>query len=240
MSESLLLRVSNKTQIIKADSNSALLLVKAPIGSTVNILKNNNILFTLLPNNVYLDSDEENADYYFSIPSKNFGEIIIQALLDDNEIQKNITINNNIQYNITLTYKLYLYKAGNTYNDITGGWVFRAGTYMGYVGNVKYYDDKVAIQAIGNGVALYTTNKINLAKYTKLYIDWEKTGDNPNFGVSNNNTNDSFSSALVKITKTTNPREINVVNIDNLTSDYWIGFGFAYNGTTSVYSIWLE
>lgn len=78
---------------------------------------------------------------------------------------------------ITLFYKIYLFNNGDQCSDLTGGWVSNGNdgyTYSNKSPAISIQDGMIKLYGTSNqNSAIGTNNTIDLAEYTKMYIDWE-------------------------------------------------------------------
>lgn len=122
MSESLLLRISNNINIIS--NNIAILHIIAPIGSTINISKNNILLKILKPKESSTSNENNDyANYYYYIQPGNFGTFLCEAILGEDTATANIEIQEFKQYELSLSFQVpYSYQALEYLTTTTGAW----------------------------------------------------------------------------------------------------------------------
>ena len=107
--------------------NNALIHVNAPLGSSISFSKGGVTAKILDPSKGHANVDGKSADYYYSVSTSNFGDWTITATLSDDSTSDTVTVDTVKQYDVELSYFLYLYKYGNERTSVTGGWVAASG-----------------------------------------------------------------------------------------------------------------
>lgn len=102
--------------------NSAVLHVTAPAGSTVTFSKGGVAVRSLGPGRAHTNADGANADYYFPVAPANYGEWTVTATRGTDHTEAVVTVSTNQQYDVVLSYFLYLYQDGNECTAVSGGW----------------------------------------------------------------------------------------------------------------------
>ena len=93
--------------------NLAVLRINAPVGSTITLVKGGVTVATLAANKGHMNADDSRyADWYYSISSSNYGSWTVTATRSDETISQTVTIDSVKEYNVELTYDLYLLKYG--------------------------------------------------------------------------------------------------------------------------------
>ena len=144
--------------------------------------------------------------------------------------------------NISTDDRLFLYKLGDEFNPITGGWV--VGYSQGTGSQSKEDDHLYLTTSTGAPRRTYVTNnKIDLSDIKTLFIDWlAETNGNSLLCILNNKT-DNYGSAVAQIIKTTAfTRRIDMLDISSLNGEYYVAvFSNAETiNTTKAYRIWGE
>lgn len=141
-------------------STDALLRVQAPAGSTVTITKGST---------TKTDQGHENADdstvydYYFIIHQSQFDSTTpwtVTATLGTQTASDTVTVNAANEYDIELSFSIYLFKAGDQCTSITGGWTSSGWSTSGastYSGTMQ--DGKMTIGGDGNVSRVLATNQ---------------------------------------------------------------------------------
>lgn len=163
--------------------------------------------------------------------------------------------------------KTYLYQAGNECTSVTGGWTAKSyfsngGTTTKASKYLEYGDQTKDNYGYGG---FYTTNKINLKDYRRLFIDWEIVSTKINIFSGTNasgstqnvcGTKTSASSDYTEITQLTNVsnslnnynlgRRITAVDLSSQTASVHIVVhstaGYIYTDTIlcRLHNMWLE
>lgn len=153
-------------------STDALLRVQAPAGSTVTITKGST---------TKTDQGHENADdstvydYYFIIHQSQFDSTTpwtVTATLGNDTASDTVTVNAANEYDIELSFSIYLFKAGDQCTSITGGWnvsgwsASGASTVAGTIANGK--------MTIGGSAAIWalaTNQSVSFGGKTLLTVE---------------------------------------------------------------------
>ncbi len=140
----------------------ALLRVQAPAGSVVTITKG----ATTKTDQGHENADDNTVyDYYFIIHQSQFDSVnpwTVTATLNGDTASDTIVINAAEEYNMTLEYVLWLFKDGDTCDEITGGWTNRWSTAGTVQSNALY---------CGSNANIQTVNKIDISGYSKLVFE---------------------------------------------------------------------
>lgn len=159
-------------------SHNAVLDIRALTGSTITIKKDNIILQVLYGESGVVYEDQSFlAAYYYAIPAKDFGEIEIIADYDEDSYTKTVLVNTTNIYSVDMQMKRYLFKNGEEYVDIMGGW-FDENGYSGV--GWTHANNGAATRVVRNGQNLYcdsgntgavaaTINKINLKYFSIIH-----------------------------------------------------------------------
>lgn len=156
-------------------ATDAVLRVQAPAGSTVTITKGGT---TKTGIGFVNSADNSVYDYYFIIKQSEFNSTawtITGTLSGQGSASTTIVINASKEYYAELSYKLWLYNAGNEYTSVTGGWIQRP-TVSGYVasGTFTKNSDNIYSKSVSMGSsAISTTNAIDLTGYSTLHIKFK-------------------------------------------------------------------
>lgn len=110
----------------------AILTVTVPTGSTVTMTKGG---VTLTPTMWVQAADNTLDCALFVIPPSLFDNVnawTVTASLSGDTASGTVTIDSNEQYDVYLSYTYYLYREGNEYSAITGGWTIlkQGSTYI--------------------------------------------------------------------------------------------------------------
>lgn len=115
----------------------------------------------------------------------------------------------------------YVYKAGDEYEDFTGGWesAWNTGSYYQNKGTVTKNEDNIKISTAGSTYSIYakTVNKVNVTSFNTLSV--VATSTHGKFGLSDgeswNEANDMVASASPKNGEAS-------LDISELTGEYYV------------------
>ena len=143
--------------------------------------------------------------------------------------------------------KYYLYKSGNVYSDITGGW--KKG-YQSQYNTLTFNSDRMTFVATGGSYSsnLTTTNKIDLTDYSKIYFEVDDY--NINTGIMTNPDSISLqrvdygytlslSRGINNSKKLDNGHYLIEVSITYLSGEYYVALD-AYSKTVNVYEVYMQ
>lgn len=99
--------------------HNAVIHVNAEVGSTITFSKGGVAVKILGPSKGHISSDGKTADYYYSVSSVNFGSWTITGALGGQSAGKTVTVNEVKQYDVPLSYNLYLIKDGRRLRTFT-------------------------------------------------------------------------------------------------------------------------
>lgn len=155
-------------------AGSALVHVSAPVGSKVTFSKGGFIVRTINPSKAHLNAkDSEMADYYFPVSPGSYGEWAITATLGSNSTSGNVTISANKQYDVVLTYDLYLVRNGvvmdgySAQHLVTGDYASIAA----YDDYTKFLVDLTGQSINAYGYSVYFSPKVDLTAWKTLVLD---------------------------------------------------------------------
>ena len=217
--------------------NNAVIHVNILVGSTVTFAKGGVTVKVLDSSKGHANSDGETADYYYSVSSSNFGAWTVTATLNDLSATQTITVDAVKQYDLVLTYLLYLYKYGTSNTGVIGSW-----NQQKYYCNVSFTTDRITFtQTASQGhAAIYTNNKISLAKRTTLCVDssFGSSAAGANFGLTSSigNYNPTY---VAKHACSGTGRTVRRLNISGYSNgSYYIVLNF--NSGSQIFQVWLE
>lgn len=164
-----------KSNAISRVYNGAVLKIRALTGSTITFSKNG---LNIISTKAYQYICEDNpliSIYYYFLQERVFGNIRVDISFQGELYSKEINILSNIVYDVKIpNLKLYIYKDGEEYTNITGGW-----SGAGWVNE----NDKTATRGTNTGSYLHckgtnnisgviaTINKINLKYFSKIHYN---------------------------------------------------------------------
>lgn len=227
--------------------DAAVLHVRAPIGSTVSISKNNIVAKTIGPGRAHGNADGKNADYYFPIKSANYGAWVVTSTDGVWTRSIPVTISANQYYYIKIEYMLYLFRNGDQCTDVTGGWKAMGSS------TTKILDDSIVLigSSQGGNQSVFTNSKVNPGGRTILKVKFVPA--NPanggtyymlHAGSSNQNTSVGTGGMVVNYVENYNGHyneertySIDISNYKN--SDYFIQFNM-YLEKATIYEVWME
>lgn len=152
--------------------------------------------------------------------------------------------------------KIYFYKEGNECLTLSGGWVVGRSTSAS--GSQTKNDDHIYIETMGvsdNDRSFRTTNKIDITKFSNIFVEWKNTGLNTTStetNISITTAENGFSWVDVLVIKTiTNSFSKRITNVpityEDVTEGYLrFGANFRHNASPSrssqafMYNVWLE
>lgn len=230
-------------------NDRALLHMKAPTGSTITLRKSNIQVATILPIKAIVDSSDATfSHYYYSVDSNNYGSWTITATVNNDTTTETITVDSVKEYDIELSLKYYLFKAG------TG---MRMGFSTTKPSNMPQPTiDTSSIRWTNSsstgGIAIVLTPSTSMANFKRLIFDMTYTPyaalyKDFSFGISDDNVAASTKSgmhftAVTDISgtvNTTTPRNEFSVNIESYNSESFIKFVCAYSAGY-IYNIYLS
>ena len=215
--------------------NDALLHINAPVGSTITLAKGGVTVKTLAASEGHTSaSDSRLADWYYSVSSSNYGAWTVTASNGTNTVSASVTINTNKQYDVGLTYDLYLLKNGlfqfeHGKNETT------ETQYNGYIG---FYGTWSSCRI---WVAL-TDAMLGAGTYTKLVFDLYGSGGSGYvyFGLATNTSGTSAARTELYTGTATYPRTIEVdISKQVLSGKYAMIWG-AYQISIYIRNIYLK
>ena len=124
----------------------------------------------------------QTIDGFLIKPIRDFGTWTVTATNGTNTATQDVLVDSATQYDIELSYKLWLYKDGDECENVTGGWVrTTTGDFYGYpfTGTVTFNADNIYIATLSGSsdeVRLpfaNTVNTIDLTGYSTLKIEYE-------------------------------------------------------------------
>ena len=135
--------------------------------------------------------------------------------------------------------KVYLYKAGNPYTDITGGW--KSFVNYGTGGTVKFESNKIILAGNTGGnnqIAISTNQKINKSGYNYFCVK-TLTGKGFNMGSCPNNSGNNILPVGYYYTSVSGGNDNGIVLKCPLKSDSYIVIN-VLSQTIEIEAIWLE
>ena len=222
------------------------IVVAAPTGSAVTCTT---------PGGIVMQGVEISGTWTFAnLPG--VGTYIIVGTLGDKTKTQTVIIDTVGVYEVTITYSLYLYNAGDECTGVTGGWTgqrfngesgYRLGTATKEATDLYLYAKSTGAGSLYDA-GFFTNNKIDLTNYSKLYYEVKEvqgggTGTYKFMGTFN--SYDSSGGTRIN-SFWWNEVALGIRNIDisSIIGSYYYGFGnWANNGATSyvrISKIWLE
>lgn len=218
---------------------NGMVIYSAPVGLTVTATKGGE---SLTPVKTLIGDKEL---HIFVVKPQYFGEITVTA---DDKVQT-VIIDSNIT--VMLTHVVYLYKDGNEYSAITGGWrgqAARAGVASATAtapSVIKNADNIVAsLNSSAAGGVLSPTNKINISNYSRLKFSGN-INSKAQYAIAGFYILDDLSywsdRAVAKVaTSNTNTITNGEIDISALNGEYYIAFGLYHNASVQITETWLE
>lgn len=220
----------------------AILLVTAPAGSTVTASKGAE---TLVPTLWVSAADSTLEKALFVIESSLFDSTnswTVTATSGTDTASGTVTIDDNLEYELTLAYNLYLYRLGDECTAASGGWtLYRAS---GGSGSKESDHLHLGYSAASNRMArFYTENQIYFAGYSYLVADMiAMSGSALRIGYSTSRSS-STSADFVDYAGVTGvgARELVKVPISAATSRaYYVELAASAGAVGDIYQVYLE
>ena len=225
----------------KLKDTDAVLIVTVPTGSTVTATKGGT---TLMPTMWVKAVDASLECAIFSIPASQFDSTTpwtITATDGTNTAIDTVLITTNKQYDVTLSFALFIYNLGDQCSSTTGGW----GGNGTYTLAATYID--VPLASGGNNANVRINTKIDLTGYATLYFEWDGSiqtgtgGTNLTMWVASTQITNSGVSApsgatiqnqIGGNTQGTYTLGTRQIDVSNLSGEYYIGFHAGRGGGT--------
>ena len=219
-------------------TSSAVLHINAPAGSTITLSNGGVTVKVLEASKGHTNSDGVTADWYYSVSSGSYGEWTVTAAKNDDEVSKTVTINSADQYDVELTYFVYIVRDGVL--DSANFPAVPSSLARGQTSG-SYY----CFESIGSG-ATYITAVMRFGPiptfdkvYTRLvfdvhsiYLKSTTSGRSAHFGIRDNGTSVSDGGWQVQQTSQTAPVILEMdVSAISLAGQY-VGMSF-YNTAAS-------
>lgn len=220
----------------------AILLVTVPAGSTVTASKGAE---TLVPTLWVSAADSTLEKALFVIESSFFDSAnpwTVTATSGTDTASATVTIDDNLEYELTLAYNLYLYRLGDECTATSGGWtLYRAS---GGSGSKESDHLHLGYSAANYRMArFYTDNQIYFAGYSYLVADMIATsGTALRIGYSTSRSS-SASADFVDYASVTGAgaRELVKVPISAATSrSYYVELAASAGAVGDIYQVYLE
>ena len=221
-------------------ASDAILTVTVPTGSTVTMTKGG---VTLTPTMWVHAADPTLDCALFVIAPAQFDSVnpwTITATLGTYTASDTVIISSNKQYDLALSYRLYIYNRGYINTTLTGGLTNSGYTYASTALTPATYNAENIYISSNNCAG--TSNAIDLTNYSTIYYvsrsQSTSTIRNPWLGVSSSKNLSNYS---IRIFPDSTTEIIRSADISNLTGSYYIaaisssGDGYGY-----VYEIYLE
>lgn len=217
----------------------AILTVTVPTGSTVTMTKGG---VTLTPT-MWVKAADNNLDCALFVIAPNLFDSqnawTVTATLGTDSASDTVMISNNLQYDLALSYRPYIYRRGYIDQTLTGGLTNSGYTYGNALTPATYNADNIYISSDN---CAGTSQAIDLTNYSTIY--YVSRSDNPSnltqpwLGVASSK---NLSSYLIRISPDSTTESIKSADISNLTGNYYIAaMSSSGNGYGYVYEIYLE
>ena len=210
--------------MLGAGGESASIVVTAPTGSMVKCTT---------PSGIVLTATETSGTWTFA-KLKVYGTYTVSASNGTKTVTKDILVDSAVEYTIKISYALWLYKDGDEFTDMTGGftvnkvsvgasgtpYLTKSSTYM-TVYTPKYSD-----------CSLVMANTIDVSNYNSLYIEYT---------CSITNIGGCYADSIIEagVIKKPSPALIDISSSSTLKGIIgWIA-NF-YDGYFRIHKIWLE
>lgn len=161
----------------KLKDTDAVIVATVPTGSTVTATKGG----TTLTPTMWVKATDSTLDCaIFSIPASQFDSTTpwtVTATLGTETASETVLITTNKEYEVELSYSLYLYNNGDLCTAVTGGWSYAAflNTSNYSAGTLNTAHNGTTCYLSANGVnkqiSAVTVNKIDVTNYNALRIE---------------------------------------------------------------------
>jgi len=225
--------------------NNAVIHVNAPVGSTVTFSKGGVVVKTLAPSKAHPNADGETADYYFSVSSSNYGEWTVTATLGNDTASDTVTVNAANEYDLTMSYRLYVVQNGYFVNGFSFPNILRAGATPSITENVNGSLRIVMNTSTSTGAA---TNLIDLSNYSALVVEADvhvqygcDVGIYPSYNYSSLSALESAAIKKLDLSNTTTATE--TLDISEINRSAYLGvalFADSGGGYVNIKNLWLS
>ena len=225
-------------------TSDAILTVTVPTGSTVTMTKGG---VTLTPT-MWVQAADNTLDCALFVIGPSLFDAqnawTVTASLSDDQATDEVTIDAAEQYALELSYATYLYKAGNTYDALTGGWALAAATGSAtYTNNTTAGQMEVTVADVSSYQSfLHTVSKITLTGYSRLGCRAKNvTNKTLRLCISASNARDAAVTAGTLIENASSDFVTFTLDISTYTGDYYVGFRNQDRAAEwYVNAVWLE
>lgn len=180
-----------------------------------------------------------------------YGTWAVEATDGKRTTTQDVLVDAAVEYEIEMSYKLWLYREGDECEDVTGGWYFydmetQYGSYITEKRSDHIYAKSTANSSTGAVLRFRPTNSIDLTPYKKMYFDFSvKHTDNYERGVINLVGDDKTIGVYTIGKAASRDRSVLEYDVSALTGLYYLRF--SANTVTSgnysevsLYRCWLE
>lgn len=222
--------------------NAAVIHVTAEAGSTISFAKGGVTAKVLGPEKAHISAaDSGRAEWYYAVSASNYGTWTVTATRGTDSASTTVTVSANQQYDLELSYCLYVYRRGDERSSVSGGWTGN-GTFA------KNTDSITSNLADGGAYGnVYTNSLISFADYrslvfvfsgaisvgsggTNLFM-WAATSK-----LSNSSMSAPTGAAASKKVGGNNDGQITLgtyaIDVSALTGSYYVGFHTGRGGGT--------
>lgn len=220
-------------------ASDAILLVTVPAGSVVTATKGNE---TLVPTLWVSAADSTLEKALFVIDSSLFDSTpwTVTATQGADTASDTVLITTNKEYEVELSYRLYLYKRGDQCTSVTGGWSNSHGGGSG----VRINTDNIEIYQIatsGRGASVYSTNQVDFTDYSTIHFIFTNTalGAYVKGGVSDVTVYTNATCLVEGAFPVSASEDELVVNISSITGLHYPRVMGGVS-TLRIYEVWLE
>lgn len=226
------------------NGKGALLKIKALTGSVITVSKGS---YSKIIKTSQLDPDDNKWSYWF-FQTTNFGIWTIIATLGDDTASDTVTVNATNEYDVVLTYCLWLYKEGNIYSSITGGYS-KVYNSSGSGGSFVLEENSATVKgASGDNAAecgCTTVSDVDLTEISYLKIDVLRysagTTNYPGGYMAISKTAGFVAAANAAAFVKCNAVGVRVIDVSAFSGKYYIKvMGAAQSGTITFDKIWCE
>lgn len=150
-------------------ANGAVLRITAETGSTIKLSKGGVTVATLASGKGHTNAANTSyADWYYPITAANYGSWAVTATKNGKTASKTVTVNSNKQYDVLLTYQLYIIKNGYIQSPFTLALNYGSRN----TGMTQNYNALGYAKTLTDQVSGFVTNQVvNVNNYKSLKID---------------------------------------------------------------------
>ena len=185
----------------------------------------------------------QTIDGFLIKPIRDLGTWTVTATDGTNTTTQDVLVDVITEYEIEMSYKLWLYKDGDECEGITGSWI--DGGYNGTsTGGITKNSDCLTLKHPVNGAQqARTINKIDLTKYTTVFAEVITSTDNYSSALIRIQSGESYSDnseVTPGDTSKVTTKTVFQTDISSLEGSYYVKPTLYWGSYANFYRIWLE